>query len=76
MILLPVILSAVAVWAFGNYQIRAIEKTYGISGTTYKSFSNSVTVFNRLTEKPYKELSDMARNDAYKLGGCHLSFGV
>lgn len=66
-ILLPVILSAIAVYAFGSYQIKTIEKTYGISGTTYKSFSNSVTVFNRLTEKSYKELSDTAREKSYQL---------
>lgn len=66
-LVLPIMLSAVAIYAFGQYQIRSIEKTYGISGTTYKSFSNSVMVLNRLTEKPYHELAGVAMEENSKL---------
>lgn len=60
-IVLPILLGAAAIVGFGHYQLNSIEKTYGISGTTYKSFSNSITVMNRLTEKPYHELAKMAK---------------
>lgn len=51
----------------GRYQISAIEKTYEISGTTVKSFSNSVLVMSRLTEKPYHELAKMAKKNPRKM---------
>ena len=51
----------------GRYQISAIEKTYEISGTTVKSFSKSVLVMSRLTEKPYHELAKMAKKNPRKM---------
>lgn len=66
-ITLPVLLSAVAIFGFGQYQIRSMEKTYGISGTTYKNFSNPVQVLNRMTANSYHELSKVAAESPEKL---------
>ena len=47
--------------------MSAIDKAYEISGTTVESFSNSMTVISQVTEKPYKELSEMARKSPQKM---------
>ena len=41
-------------------QAGASEETYGISGATVESLSNSTQVLSNLTEKPYRELEEMA----------------
>lgn len=61
--LIPIILTFVIACVLGQYQINTIEKTYEITGTTVKSFSNSVQVLSRLTEKPYKELEEIVSTD-------------
>ena len=67
LILIPIVLTVTMVCLLGRYQISAIEKTYEISGTTVKSFSNSVLVMSRLTEKPYHELAKMAKKNPRKM---------
>ena len=62
-ILIPIALSAMMIMVVGRYQIGAIEKAYGISGTTVESLSNSVRVLARATEKSYHELADMISED-------------
>jgi signal transduction histidine kinase len=59
-IFIPIFLSVALVFAVGKYQIRSIEQTYGITGMTVESFSNSIPVLTRLTEEPYQELKKMA----------------
>lgn len=66
-ILIPILLTGTMICVLGQYQINAIEKTYEITGTTVKSFSNSVQVLSRLTEKPYHKLSDIALQEPGKL---------
>lgn len=41
-----------------------IEKNYGLTGTTYKSFTNPVQVFNNLTEESYHKISRVAIEDS------------
>lgn len=65
--ILPIVLSGLCIFGIFQYQIRSIEKTYGISGTTYESLSNSTQVLNKLTETSYHKLSDIAKNDKEKL---------
>ncbi|MDD3139740.1 MAG: HAMP domain-containing sensor histidine kinase [Lachnospiraceae bacterium] len=59
-IALPIALTIMVIFGFGQYQINAIEETYGITGTTYKNLSNSIQVFNQLTEDDFKTLSQLA----------------
>lgn len=66
-ILIPVVLSVVMIMVFGRYQIGAIEKTYGITGTTVESFSNPMQVLARLTEKPYHELRNLIDEEPEKM---------
>ena len=58
--LIPVILSVAMVLIMWRIQAGAIEETYGISGATVESLSNSTQVLSNLTEKPYRELEEMA----------------
>lgn len=60
-ILIPMILSAAMIMVLGRYQIGAIDKTYGITGTTVESLSNPMQVLARVTEEPYHELELLAR---------------
>ena len=66
-ITIPVLLSVTILCVMGRYQMSAIDKAYEISGTTVESFSNSMTVISQVTEKPYKELSEMVRKSPQKM---------
>lgn len=59
-ILIPILLTCTMVFVLGRYQLSTIEKTYEITGTTVESFSNSMQMLSRLTEKPYQALNEMA----------------
>ncbi len=65
--IIPIVLSVTMVCVFAKLQIGSIEKTYGISGTTIESLSNSTEVFARLTEKPYQELVQMVREEPERM---------
>lgn len=65
-ILIPVILSVSLVVLIGKYQISSIEKTYGITGATVDSLSNSVQVLSRLTESSFKELEEQVEKNTKK----------
>ena len=64
---IPIVLSVTMVCVFARFQIGAIEKTYGISGTTVESLSNTTEVLTKLTEKPYHELEKLARTQPQKM---------
>ncbi len=60
--IIPIILSVTLIGVFAKVQLGAIDKTYGISGTTVESLSNSTEVLARLAEKPYRELRQMVKD--------------
>lgn len=66
-ITLPIMLTVIFVCGLYRYQIHSIEKTYGLSVTNYKSFSNSIQVLNRLTETSYHELAEVAQKNPQKM---------
>lgn len=49
-ITIPVILTAIMTWSIAQYQIGVIEKTYGSTGSQYKSFSHSLEVLGEMPE--------------------------
>lgn len=49
-ITLPVIMTGLLTWGIAQYQIGVIEKTYGSTGTQYKSFSHSLQVLGKMPE--------------------------
>jgi len=62
-IVIPLILSTALIFGMVKYQLHAIDKTYGITGTTIESLSNSVQVMAKLTEQSYLELSEVIHDD-------------
>lgn len=64
---IPIVLSVTLVCVFARFQIGAIEKTYGISGTTVESFSNTTEMLAKVTKKSYHELLDTAKKNPGKL---------
>lgn len=65
--LVPIIVSVGMACVLGAFQMNAIDKTYGITGTTVENLSNSTQVLSRLTEKPYKELEELAKGNPGKM---------
>ena len=48
--ILPAVLTGFAVWGVANYHIKAIERTYGISGEEYRDFKQSIGTLNQIPE--------------------------
>lgn len=65
--IIPIILSVTLVAVFAKLQLGAINKTYGISGTTVESLSNSTEVLASLAEKPYGELRQMVKESPHRM---------
>ena len=65
-IILPLTLSVAVIAAFSQFQIRSIEKTYGVSGTTYKIISNPISMMDRVTENVYQQLNITANRAVEK----------
>ena len=53
---LPLLLSLAVISTFWQIQLRTIESNYGITGTTYESLSNPVSMLNKMTETTYQQL--------------------
>lgn len=64
--ILPLFLSVAVIFAFGQLQLRSIEKNYGITGATYQSFSNPIRMLSKVTEVSYKQLTITANRDVEK----------
>lgn len=65
--LVPVLMVSAVVVALGNYQVRSIEKAYGISGDIDILTGNSVQIFNRLTRKIQQEIQVTIKEDPGQL---------
>lgn len=61
--IIPIILSITLVAVFAKLQLGAIDRAYGISGTTVESLSNSTEVLAKLGEKPYRELQKIVKDN-------------
>ena len=47
---LPLILSSAFIWGIAQYQIKVIEKTYGLTGNEYQTFSYSLNFLKEMPE--------------------------
>ena len=66
-IFVPIFLATLVLFGMQHIQIRAIEKTYGIDGSSYSYLSNSVQLLNRFTKDIYKELVSVTEEDPEKI---------
>ena len=64
---LPVLLSFTVIMAFGQFQLRSIEKTYGITGADYKVFTNTIGILNKVTESTYQQLKITTNRNAAQM---------
>lgn len=55
-ILEPLLFTGVAFWGFSQYQLKAIERQYGIENATYESLSNTAEIINNTTRGAAAEL--------------------
>lgn len=65
--LIPIIMTATMGAVLCRHQISSIEKTYGVTGTTWETLSNSMQVLSRVTEKPYEELKKIIAEDSEEM---------
>lgn len=61
-ILVPIVLCGAVMLGFSQYQIKAIEKTYDID-FSIETFSNSIQIISKSTERVREELQEMADTD-------------
>ena len=66
-ILVPLILTGVAVAGFTMYQVWSLEKKYGIEGVTYENLSNNTMLLSKMTQKTFSTLEKTASSDSEKL---------
>ncbi|MDO5346473.1 MAG: HAMP domain-containing sensor histidine kinase [Lachnospiraceae bacterium] len=62
-ILVPIILFGAAIWGFSKYQIKSIERTYGID-FSLETLSNSVQIVSQSTESICEKLRQEAQENA------------
>lgn len=65
--ILPLTLSITVITAFAQFQIRSIEKNYGITGADYTIITNPISALNKVTEPTFHQLSITANRDIKRL---------
>ncbi|MGN1184226.1 MAG: ATP-binding protein [Oliverpabstia sp.] len=50
-VLVPLLLTGIAFWGFAVYQVRSLQKQYGIEEITYENLSNNTYMLNKITQK-------------------------
>ena len=63
-ILVPLILTGVAVAGFTMYQVWSLEKKYGIEGVTYENLSNNTMLLSKMTQKTFSN----SRETSHRFG--------
>ncbi len=58
-IFVPLLLALIVLCSIQHFQLRAIEQTYGVSGS-YSYFSNPMQLLSRFTKGSFEELSETA----------------
>lgn len=62
-IIVPVVLTGIALLAFTRYQLGAIEKIYDIPNLTYENLSNSLQMISKATLNDYEEIQKEGKED-------------
>ena len=60
---LPLILSLTVIMVFGQFQIRSIERNYGISGADFTIITNPISALNKVTEPTFHQLEITTNRD-------------
>ncbi|NBH84644.1 sensor histidine kinase [bacterium C-53] len=62
-VILPIFLICITFFGIGQYQIKAVEKAFGIEGDIYDLLSNSVKVYSKGTAKIYDKMQEDLKED-------------
>lgn len=62
--LLPLMLSVAVVVGFGKFQMRSIERNYGITGVDYTILTNPISALNQVTEPIVQQLKITTNRDS------------
>lgn len=63
-ILVPVTLTGIALFALTQYQMAAIERTYNVPNVTYETLSNSLQMISKSTLNDYEEIQKQVKENA------------
>ena len=64
--ILPLTLSLAVIAAFGQFQIRSIERNYGITGADFSIITNPINALSQVTEPTVQQLLITAKITALK----------
>ena len=62
-LLVPLLLTSVALLGFGQYQLHSIEKNFGVEDAEYENFANATSILSKVTKGIYVTLRDQAMSD-------------
>ncbi len=66
-IFVPVMLAGVAMWGFGQFQMRTLRQLYNMEGNAYDYLTNSIKVLSHFTKADYESLQKVAEEEPEKL---------
>lgn len=66
-ILVPLILTSLALMAFTSYQVHSMKKQYGIEEITYESLSNNTYMLSKITQKLCDNLQKTVKSQPEKM---------
>lgn len=66
-IFVPVMLAGVAMWGFGQLQMKQLSQLYNVSANPYEYFTNSIRLLSRFTQEDYEKLCRTAEENPLKL---------
>lgn len=66
-IFVPVMLAAVTMWGFGQFQLKAMRQVYSMDGNAYDYLTNSIKVLSNFTKADYELLQKVAKKEPEKL---------
>lgn len=64
-VMLPILLICITFFGIGQYQIKAVEKAFGIEGDFYDILSNSVKVYSKGTAKIYDKMEEDLQQSSF-----------
>jgi len=63
LILVPVLFTGVAFFGFSHYQIKSIEKLYGVEDASYETVSNTTAMLSKITKIAYASMQEKIREN-------------
>lgn len=74
--LLPLMLSVAVVVGFGKFQMRSIERNYGITGVDYTILTNPISALNQVTEPIVQQLKITTNRDSNQMNNREYLDGI